>query len=83
MSGTNTIHDHALEVATGRVEVHDRSPEEAKAIAEAAAKTDGIIIHLRWPHGAPAPNGEVRFPQAISHKPLSDSEWTGPVGPKQ
>jgi hypothetical protein len=35
-------HDHAVEIATGRVQVLDRSPEEAKKIAEAAAQTDGI-----------------------------------------
>ncbi len=63
-------HDHALEIASGRVQVLDRSPEEAKKIADAAAQTDGIIFHLWWPHGAPAPNGEVKHPQAISHKPM-------------
>ena len=62
-------HDHALEIASGRVKVLDRSEEEAKKIAEAAAQTDGIIFHLWWPHGAKAPNGDVKHPQAISHKP--------------
>ena len=62
-------HDHALEIASGRVKVLDRSDEEAKKIAEAAAQTDGIIFHLWWPHGAKAPNGEVKHPQAVSHKP--------------
>jgi len=62
-------HDHALEIASGRVQVLDRPPEEAKKIAEAASQTDGIIFHLWWPHGAKAPNGEVKHPQAVSHKP--------------
>jgi len=62
-------HDHELEIATGRVQVHDRSPEEAAKIAEAAKQTDGIIFHLWWPHGAKAPTGEVKFPQAVGHKP--------------
>ena len=39
-------HDHAVEIATGRVQVLDRSPEEAKQIAEAASHTDGIIFHI-------------------------------------
>ncbi len=32
-----------------------------------AAKTDGIISHLR-PDGAKAPNGEVGHPQSVGHK---------------
>lgn len=74
-------HDHALEIASGRVKVLDRPEEEAKKIAEAAALTDGIIFHLWWPHGAKAPNGEVKHPQAISHKYLT--EGPGPVAPGQ
>ncbi len=62
-------HDHAVEIATGRVQVLDRSPEEAKKIAEAAAQTDGIIFHLWWPDDAKAPSGEVLHPQAVGHKP--------------
>lgn len=73
-------HDHVLEIATGRVQVLDRSPEEAAKIAEAAKQTDGIIFHLWWPHGAAAPNGEVKHAQAISHKYLTEAEWTGPAG---
>ncbi len=62
-------HDHAVEIATGRVQVLDVSPEEAKKIAAAAAQTDGIIFHLWWPMGAKAPNGEVKHPQSVGHKP--------------
>ncbi len=65
-------HDHALEIASGRVQVLDRSDDEAKKIAEAAAQTDGIIFHLWWPHDAKAPSGEVKHPQAISHKPRTE-----------
>ncbi|MFA7281566.1 MAG: hypothetical protein WC100_15885 [Sterolibacterium sp.] len=43
-------HDHAKEIANGSVQVLDVAPEKAKKIAEAAAKTDGIIFHL-WPDG--------------------------------
>jgi hypothetical protein len=69
-----------MEIATGRVQVLDRTPEEAAKIAEAAKQTDGIIFHLWWPHGAAAPNGEVKHAQAISHKYLTEAEWKGPVG---
>ena len=62
-------HDHAVEIATGRVQVLDRSPEEAKKIAEAAAQTDGIIFHLWWPDDAKAPSGVVKHPQSVGHKP--------------
>jgi len=65
-------HDHAVEIASGRVQVLDRPEAEAKKIAEVAAQTDGIIFHLWWPHGARAPNGEVKHPQSISHKPRTE-----------
>ncbi len=62
------FHDHNLEIASGRVQVLDTTPEKAKEIAEAASKTDGIIFHL-WPTGARVPNGDVMFPTAVSHTP--------------
>ncbi len=65
-------HDHAVEIASGHVQVLDRPEAEAKKIAEVAAQTDGIIFHLWWPHGAKAPNGEVKHPQSISHKPRTE-----------
>src|ERR1019366_9692116 len=64
-------HDHTDEIATGRVQVLDVSPEKAKEIAAAASKTDGIIFHL-WPDGVKVPNGDVTFPTAISHKPVAN-----------
>jgi uncharacterized protein DUF1264 len=60
-------HDHAEEIATGRVQVLDMPEDKAKEIAAAAAKTDGIIFHL-WPEGKSAPTGEVGHPQAVGHK---------------
>jgi hypothetical protein len=60
-------HDHAVEIATGRVQVLDVSPAEGKVIAAAAAKTDGIIFHL-WPDGAKVPNGTVTYPTSIGHQ---------------
>ncbi|GAC1616554.1 MAG: hypothetical protein PVS2B2_10620 [Candidatus Acidiferrum sp.] len=62
-------HDHAAEIATGRVQVLDQSPEDAKKTAEAAAQTDGIIFHLWWPDDAKAPTGEVKHPQSVGHTP--------------
>ncbi len=62
-------HDHAVEIGSGRVQVLDTTPEQAQKIAETAAQTDGIIFHLWWPHGAKAPSGVVKHPQAVSHKP--------------
>jgi hypothetical protein len=63
-------HDHTAEVASGNVQVLDTTAEKAKEIAAAASKTDGIIFHL-WPIGSKVPNGDVSFPTAISHKPVT------------
>jgi hypothetical protein len=63
-------HDHAAEVASGSVQVLDTTVQQAKEIAAAASKTDGIIFHL-WPMGSKVPNGDVTFPTAISHKPVA------------
>jgi hypothetical protein len=62
-------HDHAAEIASGRVQVLDQSPEDAKKTAEAAAQTDGIIFHLWWPDDAKAPSGVVKHPQSVGHRP--------------
>ena len=60
-------HDHAEEIATGRVAIHNpTTPEEQKKLAEYVGKTDGIIFHL-WPDGAPIPDGSVMIPQSIGH----------------
>jgi len=67
------FHDHKEEVASGRVQVLDVPPTKAKALAEAASKTDGILFHL-WPLDAKIPNGEVMFPTAVSHKPVEKLE---------
>lgn len=60
------FHDHQVEIATGRVQVLDVSPEEAKAIADKAASTDGIIFEL-WQEGALLPDGKVTFPTSVGH----------------
>jgi hypothetical protein len=61
------FHDHKQEIATGRVQILDiDDPEKVKAIAEAAAKTDGVIYHL-WQKGKDFPDGTVTFPQSLGH----------------
>ena len=60
------FHDHEVEIATGRVQVLDVPPEDAKAIAQKAAGTDGIIFEL-WQEGAPVPDGTVTFPTSVGH----------------
>ncbi|MFQ5992149.1 MAG: DUF1264 domain-containing protein [Nitrospiraceae bacterium] len=56
------FHDHKVEIATGRVQVLDVPEDEAKKIAEAASKTDGIIFHL-WHRDQKIPDGRVSYPQ--------------------
>lgn len=67
-------HDHAVEIASGRVEIHDMSEEDAAALAEVVATTDGLIFHL-WPVGSDIPTGEVSIAQAVSHVALDEAEW--------
>ncbi|PIQ99739.1 MAG: hypothetical protein COV66_08995 [Nitrospinae bacterium CG11_big_fil_rev_8_21_14_0_20_45_15] len=60
-------HDHAEEIATGRVAIHSpSSPKAQEELAEYVAMTDGIIFHL-WPHGAPIPDGSVTIAQSVGH----------------
>ena len=68
------FHDHALEIATGRVQVRDMPPEEAKKVADLVATTDGIIFHL-WPIGDRIPTGSVEIGQAVGHTPISATEY--------
>jgi uncharacterized protein DUF1264 len=67
------FHDHQVEIASGRVQVLDVPPDKAKELVVAAAKTDGIILHL-WPVGAKIPNGDVSSPMVVSHKPVDRLE---------
>ena len=68
------FHDHAREIATGRVKVLDMPAEEARQVAELVATTDGIIFHL-WPAGDRIPTGSVEIGQAVGHKPMSATEY--------
>ncbi|HUP18623.1 MAG TPA: DUF1264 domain-containing protein [Gemmatimonadota bacterium] len=67
-------HDHAVEIASGRVQIHDMPEAEAAKLAELVATTDGLIFHL-WPAGSDIPTGEVAIAQAVSHVPLSAEEY--------
>jgi len=61
-------HDHEQEIASGRVQILDMPADQAKSVADLAAKTDGIVFELWRPHDAKAPTGEVGHPQSVSHK---------------
>lgn len=67
-------HDHALEIASGRVKILDMSDEDAAALAELVATTDGLIFHM-WPPGSEIPTGDVSIAQAVSHVELDGSTW--------
>jgi len=66
-------HDHKQEIATGRVQVHDLPPEEAKRVAELVSTTDGIIFHL-WSHDDKVPSGRVVIAQSVGHVKLTQAE---------
>lgn len=71
-------HDHAVEIAGGRVKILDATDAEAKQIAEIASKTDGIVFSLWQPEGSPAPLGEVKHPQAVGHTPMTEAQYKNP-----
>ncbi len=66
-------HDHAVEIAGGRVKVLDLPPEKAKEVADLVATTDGIIYNLEY--DGRLPNGKVTMAQAVGHKPLTAAEY--------
>jgi len=66
-------HDHAQEIATGRVQVLDMPPDKAKEVADLVATTDGIIFHL-WSHDDKVPSGSVIVAQSVGHVNLTQAE---------
>ena len=66
-------HDHAVEIAGGRVQVLDLPPDKAKEVADTVAKTDGIIYSFDFT--GKLPNGTVTHAQAVGHKPMSAKEY--------
>ena len=66
-------HDHTQEIATGRVQVLDLSPDKAKEVADLVSTTDGIIFHL-WSHDEKVPSGKVIIAQSVGHVNLTEAE---------
>jgi hypothetical protein len=66
-------HDHKQEIATGRVQVLDMTPEKAKEVADLVSTTDGIIFHL-WSHEDKVPTGKVIVAQSVGHVKLTQAE---------
>ena len=66
-------HDHTQEIATGRVQVLDLPPDQAKGVADLVATTDGIIYHL-WPEQAKVPSGRVVIGQSVGHVNITAAE---------
>jgi hypothetical protein len=66
-------HDHKQEIATGRVQVLDMTPEKAKEVADLVATTDGIIFHV-WSHDDKVPSGHVIIAQSVGHVNLTEAE---------
>jgi len=63
-------HDHAIEIASGRVQVLDLPPDKAKEVADTVATTDGIIYNFEF--DGKLPNGKVTIAQAVGHKPRKE-----------
>jgi hypothetical protein len=69
------FHDHAVEIATGRVKVLDMAPADAANVANIVSTTDGIIFHL-WPMGDRIPTGSVEIGQSVGHRVMSADDYT-------
>lgn len=67
-------HDHAQEIATGRVQVQDLPADKAKEVADLVATTDGIIFHL-WSPDESVPSGHVMIAQSVGHVNLTRAEF--------
>ena len=66
-------HDHAVEIAGGRVKVLDLPPDKAKEVADLVATTDGLIYHFYF-DGA-LPSSKMSIAQAVGHRPLTAAEF--------
>ncbi|TFG66197.1 MAG: DUF1264 domain-containing protein [Gemmatimonadales bacterium] len=67
-------HDHAIEIASGRVQVMDMSEADAQQVVDIVMNTDGLIFHM-WPAGSEIPTGDVSIAQAVSHVGFDQAEW--------
>jgi hypothetical protein len=66
-------HDHAVEIATGRVQVLDLPADKAKEVAELVATTDGIIYSFEFNENVPT--GKIVMAQAVGHRALTATEY--------
>jgi hypothetical protein len=67
-------HDHTQEIATGRVQVHDLPPDQAKKVADLVSTTDGIIFGFELgPNNIPT--GRMMRGQSVGHVPLSAADY--------
>jgi len=66
-------HDHAVEIATGRVQVLDLPADKAKEVADLVATTDGIIYSLEF--AGSVPTGKIVMAQAVGHRALTAKEY--------
>jgi len=66
-------HDHAVEIAGGRVKVLDMPDDKAKGVADLVATTDGMIYHFYY--DGKLPNGKMSIAQAVGHKNLTSAEF--------
>ena len=71
-------HDHAVEIATGRVQVLDLPPDKAKEVADLVATTDGLVYRFFFKDGLPT--GKSGNAQAVGHKALSEAEYKASGG---
>ena len=61
------FHDHEVQISGVRVYIlNPKDPEGQKAVAAAAAKTDGVIFQL-WGKDQVVPDGTVTISNAIGH----------------
>src|SRR2546429_9578320 len=74
-------HDHAVEIAGGRVQVLDLPPDKAKEVADTVATTDGMIYHFYFDGNLP--NGKTSVAQAVGHKPLSEAGYKADMAAKE
>jgi len=66
-------HDHAVEIATGRVQVLELPPDKAKEVADLVATTDGIIYSFEF--NGNVPTGKIVMAQAVGHRALTAGEY--------
>ena len=66
-------HDHAVEIAGGRVKVLDLPPDKTKEVADLVSTTDGIIYSFQF--DGKLPNGKITMAQAVGHRPLTTAEY--------